>query len=389
MTDGGRSTLTRSRLALGLIVMSATVPGSARAQEGFRFSPSFSAAQVYESNLFSTPVDRQADLIMRVTPGIATERRSTVWTLAGRYSLDIERFADHPALTSMDARQHGILGLGYRPTRRLALDADAEITRTRAPGELNADTGLAYARARAARTTVHSLITRHLDALTSGRLEYTFSQDRVAGAVDIRTHTARVGADRHWSSRDEVSVDYRVQQMLFGFAGAGTSAATSHALSFGWNRAFSRSVRLSLAGGPRVTNGSTAPDLAADVRYHLSPIDLSLAYARTQATVIGLAGTADTQSATAAAAWSLRRSLRIIVSPAFVRSQHAALQATVYRLALDASHPVGRDLSIAFAVVSSTQHGIFYAHLSNDGTIQQQSVMVKLVAEPGVRRHRP
>src|SRR4029077_12252484 len=135
---------------------------------------------------------------------------------------------DHPELTDMDARQHGILGLEYRPTRRLALDAGAEVSRTRAPGELNADTGLAYTRARAGRTALHSSMTRHLDAITSGKIEYTFSQDLVAGAVDIRTHTARVGADRHWS-RDEVSVDYRVQQMFFGFAGAGTSVATSHA----------------------------------------------------------------------------------------------------------------------------------------------------------------
>jgi hypothetical protein len=230
-------------------------------------------------------------------------------------------------------------------------------------------------------------MTRHLDAITSGRIDYTFSQDRVAGAVDIRTHAARVGADRHWSTRDEVSVDYRVQQMFFGSAGAGTSAATSHAVSFGWNRQINGRASFSLAGGPRVTNGSPAPEIAAAVRYHLRPIDLSIVYARTQATVIGLAGPADTESATATAAWSLRRSLLVTVSPAFVRSQHAALQADVYRLTLDASHPVGRGLSVAFAVASNTQHGNLYARLASDETIPQQSVMVKLVAEPGVHRH--
>jgi hypothetical protein len=387
MTDGDGPTRARTRLALGLIVMSVTAPGPARAQGGFGLSPSISTAQVYESNLFSTPVDRQADFIMRVTPAIATERRSTVWTLAGQYSFDVERFADHPDLTTMDARQHGILGLGYRPSRRLALDAGAEISSTRAPGELNGVTGLAYTRARARRTSVHSSMTRNLDATTSGKAEYTFSQDHVAGALDIRTHTVRIGADRHWSSRDEVSVDYRVQQMLFGFAGAGTSAATSQAVSFGWNRDISRRASISLAGGPRVTNGSPAPELAAAVRYHLSPIDMSLAYARTQATVIGLAGTADSESATATVAWRLRRSLQVTVSPAFVRTRHASLQADVYRLTLDASHPIGTGLSVAFAAVSSTQDGNVYARLASDGTIQQQSLMVKLVAEPGLHRH--
>jgi hypothetical protein len=136
-----------------------------------------------------------------------------------------------------------------------------------------------------------------------------------------------------------------------------------------------------------VTNGSPEPELAAAVRYHLSPIDLSLAYARTQVTVIGLAGTSDTESATATVAWRLRRSLQVSASPAFVRTRHASLQADVYRLTLDASHSIGRGLSVAFAAVSSTQDGNVYARLASDGTIQQQSLMVKLVAEPGIHRH--
>ena len=128
----------------------------------------------------------------------------------------------------------------YRPAHRLALDADAEISKTRAPGELNADTSLAYTRARAGRTTLHSSMTHHLSAITSGTIEYTFSQDRVVGAADTRTHTARVGADRRWSARDEVSVDYRLQQMFFGLAGSPASMATSHALSLGWNHSINR-----------------------------------------------------------------------------------------------------------------------------------------------------
>src|SRR5207253_3365408 len=111
------------------------------------------------------------------------------------------------------------------------------------------------------------------------------------------------------------------------------------------------------------------------------PGDVSLAYARSQTTVIGLAGTADTQRVTGTADWRLRQSLRMRVSPGFFRSTYAGLQADVYHLAVDVVHPIANGLSIDVAFDASLQYGNLYVALANE-RIPRHDVMIRLVAAP-------
>src|SRR5712664_250487 len=93
-------------IVVALVLMhNVILPGVAHAQGGFQVSPLFGTAQEYDSNLFWAPFNRQADFITRVSPGVESEYRSPVLNLVGRYTLDVERFADHPELTTADARQ--------------------------------------------------------------------------------------------------------------------------------------------------------------------------------------------------------------------------------------------------------------------------------------------
>jgi hypothetical protein len=370
--------------ALGVVlVCEGMLPNPGRAQEGFQLRPSLTATQVHDSNLFSTSSDRVADLVTRVTPVIESEYRSTMWTLKGRYTFDAERFAEHPELSRAAARRDALAGVEYRPTRRLTLAADGELSSTETPGDLNLLTGLAFTRARADRLAAHSSIKRQLDRLTTGTIDYTFTEDRLAGAIEIHTHGATVVADHHISSRDIMKVTSSVYQFAFGSAEEGTVAATSLALTLGWTRALARDTEIAFDGGARATNGAIAPELSGGIRFRFDSGSASFAYARTQATIIGLAGTADTQSATATAAWSPWRRLQISAAPAFVRIQDASAHADVYRLTLDASHPIGRNLSVAFTGVANIQNGTLYARPAGE-TIQQQSIMIKMIAQPGL-----
>jgi hypothetical protein len=362
-------------LAPGLLLIA---PG-ARAQGIVSVSPLFGTAQVYDSNLFSTPSDRQADFITRISPGVQSEYRLPLLTLLGRYTFDIERFAEHPELTSIDSRQHADIDLSYRPTERLALSADAELSKTQVPAELNEVTSLTYTRASAQRVAAHVSITRQLDTVTAGTIDYVVTEDRLAGGFAIQTHSATVEADHHLSSRDTVKVSYKLQQFFFE-----TSSATSQVLGLGWTRAITQQASLSIDGGPRVTNGSAAPDLSAAVHYRIKTGELSAAYARTQTTVIGLTGVVDAQSLTTTAAWSLGRSLQIRVSPAFFQSAQAGPPADVYHLAFDVARPIASGLSLDVAFDGYRQHGSLYAAFAN-GTIPRYDVMVKLVAAPAAQ----
>src|SRR5207244_2417811 len=112
-----------------------------------------------------------------------------------------------------------------------------------------------------------------------------------------------------------------------------------------------------------------------------APGDVSLAYAHTQTTAIGLAGTADTQRISATATWSPERSLSLQVSPAYFHTAHGGLQADVYRLSFDVARRMARGLSLDAVVNAYAQHGKFSPELANE-TIPHQDVMIRLVLEP-------
>jgi hypothetical protein len=337
------------------------------------------AAQFYDSNLFFTTMDRQSDIVTRVSPGILSEYRSPLLALRGRYTLDTDRFANHPELSGTDA-QHGAIDFSYHPTRRVALAAGAEYSTTHTPSELNTATGLSLSRARAERVAAHSSFTRSLDRSSVGTVDYVFTQDRVAGGIEILTHAATVGANHRLSLRDTVSAGYQLRQYFFG-----TAAQTSHGLRFGWTHGITERSTFSIDGGPRVTDRSPASELSASIRYQYSLGDVSLAYARTQTTAIGLVGIADTQKVSATATWRPRKSLRMQVAPACFHSVHAGLQADVCRLSLGVAHRIVPGLSLDTVMTADVQHARLSAGLANE-TIPHQNVMISLVVEPARSR---
>ena len=363
-------------LALALVLHEMLAPRAAHAQGVFELRPVITTAQLYDSNLFFTRTDRQSDLVTRISPGVLSDYWSPRLALRSRYTLDLERFTDHPELSGMDARRHGAIDFSYRASSLVALAGDAEYSTTHTPGELNANTGLILSRARAQRVGAHSSITRHLGPATAGTIDYLLTQDRIEGGTASLTQAATFSADRQLSSRGTVSADYRLQQYSLG-----TSSPTSHALRLGWTRGITERSTFSIDGGPRMTDGSLAPELSASIRYQFRPGDLSLAYARTQTTAIGLAGLAETQSVSATATWRLRRSLRMQISPAFFHSEQSGSQADVYHLSVDVTRQIAPGLSLAGVMNTYVQHGTFSAQLPS-GTIPHQDVMIRLMVEP-------
>jgi hypothetical protein len=179
---------------------------------------------------------------------------------------------------------------------------------------------------------------------------------------------------------DTLTADYQLDQYTFG-----TSSPAAHGVRLGWTRALTRRSTFSVAGGPRVTDGSPAAELSASVRYQFKPGAVSLDYARTQTTVLGLTGTAETQRIGATALWTPRRSLRLQVAPAFFHSVHGALQADVYRVSVDVSRRIVPGVSIAAVMNTYVQHGNLYPGLPG-ATIPHNDIAVRLVVEPARAR---
>jgi hypothetical protein len=358
----------------------AIVPHSARAQV-FRLTPSLGISQVYDSNLFFSTSNRQADSIWRVSPAIESEYRATPWTLIGRFTLDAERFSEHPELSSLQARYHAMTDLRYRPTARVTVGAVTEFSKTQTPGELNAETAVTLARADARRLAFHPSATYRFDPVTEGTLDYVYTEDRLAG-TRLRAQTFNVGAARHLSLRDTASVGYGVRQLQFG----PDDTSTSHVLSAGWSHSLTPLASLTLHGGPRVSDRGPAPELSAAFRYHLRRADLTVTYLRGQTTLIGLADSVDTHGLAATASYTPRPSLRMRITPGIYRTVSRGTEARVYRLAFAATRPMGRWLSLDAAYDLNVQHGDIYTARPQD-RIARHVAMIRLGAAPPVRKN--
>jgi hypothetical protein len=307
-------------------------------------------------------------------------------TVTGRCTFAVERFARHAELSAMGARQHGIIGWQYRPTPRLALSVAGELLRTRTPGELNVESGLAFARERAQRTMAQSSLTRQFTPVTAGTLEYSWTQDRLARGFEAEMHAAAASTVRRLSLRDSVDVRYGFRQFRFASDGTARAPVISHSLSVGWMHAITRRIRLAIGGGPRMTGNAFGPELAASVEATLKSVDLSVAYARTQTTVIGVEGAADIQNLMATAAWTPRRSLQVRMSPSLFRNAAAGRRADVYMLAIGVTRPISSRLSFDVSFDKSFQRGDFASGPAGE-RIVRQTVAIRLVALSANRPH--
>ena len=368
------------QLAPALLAQFLATPPVALAQDAFHLQPSATLTHVHDSNLLASSTAPLRDFITRLSPAIDSRYRSPLLTLDSRYTLDIEQFAQHSALSSAAARQQATFTLGYEPARRVGFSLGGEFLTTNTPGELNAASGLAFTRARAQRLSAHSGVTRAFSRVTSGTLDVSFTEDRLGDRFVARTHEAAVGAERRLSARNGITAGYRWRAFA-SIVDGGFSDVDAHAVTLGWSHEWTRSVSVVLEAGPRVTGGRLAPEWSAGLDADFKAADLVLSYARTQTTVLGVAGAADIQQVTASAAWAPVRWLDVHVAPAVFRSSLSGRRADVYTMRIGIGHPIGRRLSIELAADASVQRGQLVA-IAGGHTIARHSVALRLVAAP-------
>jgi hypothetical protein len=356
------------RVAVTLVAVMA-VAATTRAQS-LTMSPSAGISQVYDDNLFNRPAG-EADTITRASMRFDADYRSERQTFSGRYALDADRFASHPALTTAHGRQDAGFEDQYHATRRLSFNGAAAYTETQTPAELNLDTALAPGRARAQRLSLHPSATYQFGPLTDATIGYTATHDRMLD-VSVLTQTATASIEHHASARDAVRWEYSYQNFQF----RAIDRTTSQALTAEWTRYLTRVTSLSVRGGPRVTGGTLTPDVAASLHHKTRIGDATIAYAHTQTTLIGLVGVADTHSLTARLSGERRSGLRLRVEPGLLRTTQVNLASTVYRVSVGCVQPVASRFAIEASYDLNLQRGNIYTAHSVE-TIGRNVVMLK------------
>jgi hypothetical protein len=378
----------RKRIMIG-VLGGLVLRGTALAQPDLHVRGALSLSGVQDDNLFSAPADsREGDFISRLTPEVEGGVTSARLSLAGRYSLDAERYSEHPELDTARARELASIDLQSRPARLLKFSLHGDYLSTLTPGDLNPTTGLSAGRLRARRVAAGPAVDWRMGPKTSANASCTLTRDDMASGIAAGTRTTTLGLQRRLSPRDTGSLVYTLGQYDFG-EGAGSTART---VSLGWERRLGTGGALSLRGGPRYSDGRTGTEAFIALRHDSRRLHVSLTGGRSLATVIGRAGTVVSDSVLPAVSWQAMRSLFLSASPGVfrIRDAQGGAEARVYLVGIEADWRIDDRLSVVGTYRRSLQRGTLDPVASGAAggadDILRDTFLLSLVARQGASR---
>jgi hypothetical protein len=367
------------------ILAGLALPGAGDAAAADRYlRGTVSVTGLEDDNIFFTSGQGEGDRIARLTPEIEAGCDSARLSVLGRYTLDAERFAEHPELDTSRARQNATLELWTEPSRALTLGLRGEYVTTLAPGELNALTGLAAGRVRGTRLTLGPSLERRFGPLTVGTAAWTETRDDLAGGVAAATRTVALGAQRRASPRDTLRWDYTYGR--FDFEGA--VPTTAHTLTLGWDRRITERTDLALRGGPRLSEGTVDPEVSIGIHHGSRRATLSLTYGRSLATVLGQSGTVITESLVPAVTFRPARFLDLSAAPGWynVRGTEGGDVTRVRVASFEATGHLGPRFSLVGTYQRTLQEGILgvaAGGAAGGDEIARHTFLLRLVARGG------
>ncbi|MHB8418010.1 MAG: hypothetical protein ACYDCL_08030 [Myxococcales bacterium] len=187
------------------------------------------------------------DLVTVVAPEIGYAVAGPKLTASLRY--DPELYDYTGGIQQLDVDHHGYLHLDYRPTRRVAVKADATLQRVTDPLALDR---LGVPHITGESPVVYSAATLEADdriaELWTARFGYDMqlAHFEQPGFIDGSTHEPWAALGRRLSREDELSLQLRGQIFLMVSDPQGFSETPS----LDWRHRFGPKVRLELAAGP-------------------------------------------------------------------------------------------------------------------------------------------
>ena len=218
---------------------------------------------------------------------------------------------------------------------------------------LSLGTGLGSGRTRARVYTAQPTLDYRFDPVTTGKAGFDYEKDELTGGLDTEVRTATLGLAHATSERATWSLDYATTD--YGFPG---SPITSRMLTAGLAYDLTPQTHVTLAAGPRDTEGETTAEISATLRHSFGDSSLSLAYTRSQAAVIGQPAPVDTRSYEASLDLIPLPLFEVLITPSYVRDSSAGSQAGVYRFGLNASYKFGRSVAAVCSYQYNLQRGI-------------------------------
>lgn len=357
-------------------------PATVWAQADAYSRVSFSASQMYDSNLFATPDSGvpQADYISRVGPTLEAGYRSVPIEFDIRYELLAERYLDHHDLNDNLARQDAMVAVRYAPYGRFRASFNAQFVQTQNPSEFNIDSLLSVGRMPSERLMATASAAYNWTDATRVSAGHTFGRDLMSGGFTSTTISSEIGIVRRTGDRSRYRADYQFRQVAFKHG----SPVVSHVVTAGRSYSMTPRTILDVAAGPRFTAGRIRPEMTAALSRQVSWGELSIALFRTELTAFGEQGTIDVHRVAVSSTAQVTRRLTLTAMPAFTHSVQADRRAPVYSVDVSSVLAVNHRLSLAVSGRVGRQYGLLSGPTpdvdqSGRDIISSHSLAVKLL----------
>jgi hypothetical protein len=296
----------------------ATGPG---ASPGWYLEPSLALSGELNDNVFAASGSaKKGDFIFRATPGLTLGYRSQPLTLLGNYSFDAETYAKNTDLNNVGDNQQGGLQFQYRPDLRLMLGLQGSYSQTVnttrllqptvSAGGIPSVQGVSSGREQTKILTASPSVDYEVNPLTSVHTDYIYSRTEVTKGSTDESHQADAIVSRTLTALDTGSLQYR---FVF-FESNQASSITTNAVLLGWTHRFTPIMVLTLAAGPRVSQGNWDAEANATFQYTFQQGSVSLGYERTESLVAGQTGPSTTDAVILSAQYQLLRALKLQAS---------------------------------------------------------------------------
>lgn len=339
---------TATLAALSLALTSATVS----AQTGF-ISPSVSVGIVYDDNTTASSDSPEDDLIARVTPAIEGGWRGPRGSFTALHSFDMERYQDNSRFDDMQIRRRTAVEGDYRMTERLDFSGSAMTAASDAPGDLIPELGLELGRVGSRRHAADAEMAYRLSERTTMTAGAGWSRDDVATGTETTTALGSVGGAFVASERQTWTADYVYRRYEFD----SNAPIEAHIGLIGWETAMSPRSSLVVQAGPRYTDGETTPEVHVASTYDMPAASLSFNFARSQSSVIGQSGLADSYTAWLSYMNQVNTKFSLQFTPSYSRLERGASEVDVARAFVEARYLLNRNLSLRSSYQWSRQDG--------------------------------
>ncbi len=365
--------------AFPLIALCALVPASARSETSWNLAPSLALSQRRDDNLFSRAAAPEQDWITALQPGVLFSGRSLRWSLEARYTQAAERYADHPSLDTMRARQEASLRWESRATRTLETTFTASYLQTTTASELYRSSGFDFGRLPARRLQLTPTLAQGLSETTTLLADLTATRDEIIGAAStLDSALAGIRLNHRVSRRTQISVRGQARWYEPG-QGAGL---TSQLLAVGCRQEIGRGLELSLDAGPSLSRGNLAAEWLSSLHSRGRRGEWAIEWAQAEAPVIGAVTPVVTRRLGASVSGSAR-ALRGRLALDLLRNR-GGLEGQTVQASAEANLRLAEPLAVALTTAWSHQRGGSIA--ANPGDIRHLVTELRVVLEPKRRK---